>query len=62
MREAELDPADPVARAEFLEMAAQNDVTIDGRTFTPHGVSSNGSTRVPVDGDLYNENLPDAGL
>jgi hypothetical protein len=61
MREADLDPGDPVQRAEFLAVAAEvPPVTIDGRTFSPHG--TNGSTRVPVDGDRYNENLPDPGL
>lgn len=63
MREADLDPNDPLARAEFLEEAARVEaVTIDGRTFTPHATHVNGSTRVPVDADVYNENLPDPGL
>jgi hypothetical protein len=68
MREGGLDPDDPVARATALEVAAEAEadseapVTIDGVEYTEHGASDRGAHRVPVDADLYNENLPDPGL
>jgi hypothetical protein len=62
MRESDMDPEDPSARAAFLEESARADVTIDGRTFTPHGTVRNGPGRVAVDADEFSEKLPDPGL